>query len=353
MRGARCCRPRGAAQARAAQARAASAGPAAQPFRLGHGRCLLRLTGKDTRSMLQGMATNDLRLLSDAAPLLYCGFLNARGRMVADALLHHRPDEEILIDVAAGCSEGLQRHLSLHRLRAKVEIARAAGVVPAAGLGPFQSAGGGLAAPDPRLPAPGEEGEEPPGVLAPLYRGVVESPEGDYAEGPDWRLYTLHRVLCGLPEGPCDIPQGGGMPLECNFDFCAGVSFNKGCYVGQELTARTHHRGVTRKRLVPVALGAPVPDVRELWQAELAAGGGALRVAEQPDSEVGLVTAADGQSAGSLRTVVEGLSNGGGVGMALLRLEKIAWEEPCLATADGRQVWPLVPQWWPDEEGTE
>ena len=64
--------------------------------------------------------------------------------------------------------------------------------------------------------------------------------------------YHLRRTLLGIPEGADDIQLGVSLPLESNLDYMSGVDFRKGCYLGQELTIRTYHKGVTRKRIVPV-----------------------------------------------------------------------------------------------------
>ena len=67
----------------------------------------------------------------------------------------------------------------------------------------------------------------------------------------DPQAYHIYRTLAGIPEGPLELPPGQALPFESNFDYTDSVSFNKGCYLGQELTARTHYTGVIRKRLLP------------------------------------------------------------------------------------------------------
>ncbi|VDN14804.1 unnamed protein product, partial [Dibothriocephalus latus] len=71
-------------------------------------------------------------------------------------------------------------------------------------------------------------------------------------------LYTSTRYGLGLPEGPLELKSGDGLPLETNADFLGAVSFTKGCYVGQELTTRTHFTGVIRRRLLPIVVASPV-----------------------------------------------------------------------------------------------
>lgn len=138
-------------------------------------------------------------------------------------------------------------------------------------------------------------------------------------------LKFAYRCSCvcfsvGVAEGVKDLPPGVALPLESNLVSMNGISFSKGCYLGQELTARTHHTGVIRKRLLPVRLSAPLPE--EYGEAEL--------------------VTPEGKSAGKYRAGVEES------GLALLRLAHIGSElqiriggrEPITARAS-------VPDWWP------
>ncbi|KAF2987665.1 hypothetical protein EK904_013939, partial [Melospiza melodia maxima] len=124
-----------------------------------------------------------------------------------------------------------------------------------------------------------------------------------------------------IPEGVKDLPPGVALPLESNLAFMNGISFTKGCYIGQELTARTHHMGVIRKRLLPVTFPGPLP----------AAG-----VPEGAD----ILTQA-GKRAGKFR------AGGGELGIALLRLAHL--HEPLRIPLDGDSVElrAATPEWWP------
>lgn len=126
----------------------------------------------------------------------------------------------------------------------------------------------------------------------------------------------------GVPEGVHDLPPGVALPLESNLAFMNGISFTKGCYIGQELTARTHHMGVVRKRLFPVQLVGP------LSSGDIAPGT--------------MVLTESGQVAGKYR------AGQGDVGLALLHLDKV--KGPLhIRTAGGGQValTASVPAWWP------
>ncbi|KAL2769066.1 putative transferase CAF17, mitochondrial isoform 2 [Daubentonia madagascariensis] len=138
----------------------------------------------------------------------------------------------------------------------------------------------------------------------------------------DSRDYHQHRYRQGVPEGVHDLPPGVALPLESNLAFMNGVSFTKGCYIGQELTARTHHMGVIRKRLFPVRLSGPLPT------------GGI-----DPGTPV---LTESGQAAGKFR------AGQGDMGLALLQSEKI--KGPLhIRTSESSQValTASVPDWWP------
>lgn len=126
--------------------------------------------------------------------------------------------------------------------------------------------------------------------------------------------YTVHRMINGVAEGPAEIIPGTALPHESNMDLLGGIDFRKGCYLGQELTIRTHHTGVIRKRIVPVQLyraGSPTPAPSEgpkyMPTANL--------TLPQPGSDISNASARKGRSAGKW------LGGVGNIGLALCRLE--------------------------------
>jgi mRNA-decapping enzyme subunit 2 len=125
--------------------------------------------------------------------------------------------------------------------------------------------------------------------------------------------YTLRRILHGIPEGQGEIIRETALPMESNMDIMNGIDFHKGCYVGQELTIRTHHTGVVRKRILPVQLyymSDPPPEIDvPMYSAETAL------VLPSAGSNISGVSARKGRSAGKW------LGGIGNVGLALCRLE--------------------------------
>ncbi|KAM3207003.1 hypothetical protein ACQJBY_062284 [Aegilops geniculata] len=173
---------------------------------------------------------------------------------------------------------------------------------------------------DPRLGILGYRGIFPADTIPPLVEADKEADE---------RHYLLWRIENGVAEGSTEIPKGEAIPLEYNLAGLNAISFDKGCYIGQELIARTHHRGVIRKRLIPLKFVDE--NDKELEQAVA------------PGSDV--VDDASGKKVGTVSTAL------GSRGMGLLRLEAALKENAILAISDNRdvRVKAIKPDWWPAE----
>lgn len=191
-------------------------------------RAVLRLSGEDVRGFLQGLVTNDLALLAPERPL-WAGLLTPQGKALFDFILWADGDD-VLIDCEAGAADDLARRLTLYRLRRKI------GIGPAEGLA-VHWAPDGEGPPDPRLPALGRR------WLAPA---------GQAADG-----WLAHRLSLGVAEGRAELGSDRTLWLECNAAELNGVSFTKGCYVGQENTARMNYRSKVNRRLVVVPAEVP------------------------------------------------------------------------------------------------
>ena len=193
-------------------------------------RALLRLSGDDVRGFLQGLLTQDLAAVAAGAPR-WAGLLTPQGKALFDFLLWSDGDA-ILIDCEAAAREALARRLTLYRLRRAITIEAIDGAVH------WSRTAHDGAATDPRLAALG-------------YRWLGTA-EGGSAAGP-WRA---HRLSLGVTEGADELGSDKTLWLECNAQELNGVSFTKGCYVGQENTARMHYRAKVNRRLVVAPLGA-------------------------------------------------------------------------------------------------
>ncbi len=196
-------------------------------------RRILRLSGKDTDSFLQGLITNDVRRLDDG--LVYAALLTPQGKYLADFFLK-RDDESVLLDVAEALVDGLAKRLTMYKLRADVAIDQT-DLNLQRGTGPTPEG----ALPDPRHPDLG-------------WRAYSAAPESD--DGTDWDAI---RVRHCIPETGIELTPDSYI-LESGFEALNGLDFKKGCYVGQEVTARMKHKTELRKglRVVEIAGTAPI-----------------------------------------------------------------------------------------------
>ena len=201
-------------------------------------RAVLEVTGADRISFLQGLVSNDV---AEAAPgrAVWAALLTPQGKYLADFFILSDGDR-LLLDCDAAQAPDLARRLTRFRLRAAIAIAPLPLHVHAAWDG---TPAAPLAAPDPRLPEAG-------------WRILADTPLPATATFADW---DRHRLALGLPDGPRDLEPDRTILLEAGFDELHGISWTKGCYMGQELTARTRYRGLLKRRLVPVAIAGPLP----------------------------------------------------------------------------------------------
>ena len=258
-------------------------------------RSVIVIDGADRVAFLQGLVSNDV---AAAAPgqAVWAALLTPQGKWIADFLILS-DGERLLLDVERAQADMLVTHLGRFRLRSKVTLRHAAAdfAVHAAWGGRPEPAAGLVIAADPRLAEAG-------------WRVLAAVPLAANATAADW---NAHRLALGLPDGSADMEAGKSILLEAGFDELHGVSWSKGCYMGQELTARTKYRGLIMRRLVPVAIEGEAP----------APGTPVLR---------------DGTEVGTMR------SSQDGQGLATLRLDALAATTLSCATATLR---PLPPAW--------
>ncbi len=253
-------------------------------------RAIIEVTGPDTRDYLQGLLSNDVGRLDRAA--LYAALLSPQGKFLFDMLLAEG-DGSLFLDCAADSKDDLLRRLTMYRLRANVTLTDRSDALAVLALFPADPAaepaapsappGTNVLYRDPRLPALGWRAVVPAGQ--PELFGPVDADDADF---------DRHRLALGVPDGARDIESGRGLLLESNFEELHGVDFHKGCFVGQELTARTKHRALVKKRL---------------WGVRPATG--------QVLPPAGTQILLHGQDAGQMA------SSRDGQGLALLRLDKL------------------------------
>lgn len=264
-------------------------------------RGVVAVAGEDRLSFLQGLVSNDVTQVAPGRAV-WAALLSPQGKWLADFFIVAGPGETLLLECEAGQAAMLAQKFSRFRLRAKVSVADVSAdwqVYAAWGMAPVVPEGV-LVAADPRLATAGWR------VLSPvvLKGGALDAPDS----AAEW---DAHRLGLGLPDGGRDLEADKTVLLEAGFDELGGVSWSKGCYMGQELTARTKYRGLIKRRLVPVSVQGALP----------APGTPVLR---------------DGVEVGTMR------SGRGGLGLATLRREALA----ATGLVCGEAVLtPLVPDW--------
>ena len=200
-------------------------------------RALIRLSGEDVRGFLQGLVTNDLALLAADRPL-WAGLLAAQGKALFDFILWADGDH-VLIDCEREAAGDLARRLALYRLRRPIAIERE----PDLCVHWARDGAEGVA--DPRL--------------AELGRRWLAPASGEAGADKAWRA---HRLSLGVAEGLAELGSDKTLWLEANAAELNGVAFDKGCYVGQENTARMNWRNKVNRRLVVVWTDSPGPRTR-------------------------------------------------------------------------------------------
>ncbi len=214
-------------------------------------RTLLRLTGSDKQDFLQNLVSNDLAPLS-SEQVVYAALLTPQGKFLHDFIIIQR-ENALYLDCASTRKNDLIKRLTLYKLRADVVIEDVTDQSELYAFFGYDVA-----------PADLSTGQAEQRDNYMLYRDPRHEGLGFRIIGfknSDWRgdfedfktvkenSYLQHRLSLGVPEGGSDIVPEKNFLLEMNFEELNGVSFSKGCYVGQELTARTKHRAKIKKRL--------------------------------------------------------------------------------------------------------
>ena len=240
-------------------------------------RRLYRLTGADALTFLQGLVSNDVLPLAKGDGIVWAALLTPQGKYLADFYVVSRAGA-LLLDLPASLAEGVVRRLTMYRLRADVQIAAAEDIAVTRGL----TGAPADALPDPRHPALGWRAYGAAGGPAVI----------------DWDALRVEHLI---PESGVELIPDETYLLEAGFERLHGVDFRKGCYVGQEVTARMKHKTELRKGLVRLRIEGAAP--------------------------VGTEILADGKAAGTLFT------QSGGKALAHMRHDRIT---PGLTAGDAR-----------------
>ena len=280
-------------------------------------RGLLAVEGPDGRAFLQGLISNDIEKASPER-VIWAALLTPQGKFLHEFLVFNPEPERLLLDCEAARLPDLKKRLSLYKLRSDVtltDVSESHCAVAFFGEGALQAFGLPAEAGQAKEDGPNQIAVDPrhPGLGA---RGVFKRPDGQsppdlvgFAAGVR-ADYDRLRISLGVPDGSRDLEVEKSILLENGFDELHGIDWDKGCYMGQELTARTRYRGLVKKRLLPVAFEGPAPA---------------------PGTQV----TRDGKDAGTIR------SSAGDKGLALLRLEHL--DGPLLAGE--ARIEPLLPDW--------
>jgi len=275
-------------------------------------RGVIAVGGPDRVEFLQGLISNDVTKATSSRAV-WAALLTPQGRFLNDMFVidggpAHGSDT-LLLETERARAPALAKKLAMYKLRSKVavedrsahhEVAVAFGSDAARALG-LESA---VTFVDPRLAVLGVRVIAPSGTAASLLqaRGFSAAPLDSY---------DALRLTLGVPDGSRDLPVEKALLLESGFDELNGVDWQKGCYMGQELTARTKYRGLVRKRLLPVTVEGALPPP-------------------------GTIIHKDGEEVGEVR------SGAGQHALAMLRLEAVRGGE---LTADGAKLVATVPSW--------
>ncbi|OQR75015.1 putative transferase CAF17 -like protein, partial [Tropilaelaps mercedesae] len=239
--------------------------------------------------------------------VVYSYLLNSHGRVLFDIFLYKLNDDDVLLEVDKSSQQSLIKLLNFYKLRRSVEI-RESSLVACVAPEPQTSAL--VQDIDPRLAELGHKivFEKPP--------SKAETTEDAYRELRYW---------FGVPEGTADLGVGKTIPLECNGDYLKAISFEKGCYIGQELTARAYHTGVVRKRFMPLKFNQALDGFK---------AGNDSAVINEKNAKVGVLKAAQGVRGLGLMRIKESIEAG------TLKTSKGA-------TGTQVELSVAIPTWWP------
>lgn len=245
----------------------------------------IRVSGEEARDFLQNLVTNDMDTVTPERAG-YGALLTPQGKIICDFFIVALPPNEgggFLLDTPLLQIPDLMKRLKLYRLRAKIaldDLTQQSAVLASIDDATLQ-AEGALIYDDPRLPNMGQ-------------RAIVDAAGVESLVDAEPEAYHARRVALGVPAGGRDFPYGDTFPHEALLDQLGGVSFKKGCYIGQEVVSRMQHRGTARTRIVPIVFNEGIA------------------------TETGAQALAGGKALGTIGSTADGKA------LALLRLDRLA-----------------------------
>jgi folate-binding protein YgfZ len=280
-------------------------------------RGVVKVAGADANAtrFLNGLVTTDLGRLAPGRPR-FAALLTPQGKIIADFIIAEAADEDgggLFLDCPRALAATLVERLTFYKLRAKVTVEDLSATLAVMAFwgqnGAVCETDYGLCYPDPRLAELGGRCIVP----ANLTSGAAAELGAQLASAD---LYEAHRIAHGIPRGGLDFIYGDAFPHEADMDQLAGVDFDKGCFVGQEVVSRIEHRGSARTRVVPVAYEGAAP-----------APGLPVQAGEQNLGMMGSAASGRGLAALRLDRTEEALARGAALasGGIALRLVKPGW----------------------------
>ncbi|ASP36300.1 folate-binding protein YgfZ [Labrenzia sp. VG12] len=273
-------------------------------------RALIRVGGPEAQHFLQNLVTSDIDTV-DKTGASAGALLTPQGKILFDFLIY-KAEDGYLLDTPAATAPDFLKRLTFYRLRAKVDLElldAGTGVLAVWGE-PVETATAELRVTDPRLEALGQR------LVGPVTEMTSELDDSDAGLA----AYHTHRIGLGVPEGLQDYDYSEIFPHDADLDQLGGVSFSKGCYVGQEVVSRVQHRGTARKRFVQIESSGPLPGK-------------------------GSDVKAGGKTIGTLGSSTT--SEAGSTGLALMRLDKVvqAKDNGSLLECGDAEILVKLPEW--------
>lgn len=234
-----------------------------------HDRGVVSVIGPNAGQFLQGLITNDMAAFENGAAAIHAGLLSPQGKILFDVFVVQSPGGFVL-EIAGEKLADFVKRLTMYKLRADVTIGDASADFQVLALWGEDASSSGetvktIAFGDPRLPALGLR------ILAEarFASDIASATNGVETDPND---YHAHRIELGVPEGGKDFLFGDTVPHEADFDLFHGVSFTKGCYVGQEVVARMQNKSIIRKRVVGIAAAAPLTSGADIMLGDVVIG---------------------------------------------------------------------------------